>query len=161
MTHLNPEQLGAYADGELSPVERRAAADHLQACGGCRTELHLLEQLSRGFGRAAIEPSAGFEARSLERLRALPMPRRAGAGGFSGGVMRAPALGFATLLVVAMGAWAVHEHRTGGGLRQEAALAAEAQPEEIAVASQADFLEQIDLLEDLDLVEALDEAKAG
>ena len=159
MTHPTPEQLGAYADGELSPAERRAAADHLEGCAPCRTELHLLEQLSRGFGRAAIEPSAGFEARSLERLRALPMPRRA--GWLSWGALRVPALGLATLLLVAMGAWAVHEHRTGANPGHEASLATPAQPEEIAVASQADFLEQIDLLEDLDLVEALDEAKAG
>jgi anti-sigma factor RsiW len=48
MNHLG-DLLSAYLDGELRPDERSRVADHLQACGLCRTEV---EEISEA--RAAV-----------------------------------------------------------------------------------------------------------
>lgn len=41
------DRLSAYLDGELQPEESAALEDHLEACGGCRTVLEELREVTR------------------------------------------------------------------------------------------------------------------
>lgn len=145
--HWTDEQLGAYVDGELSRDEAAALRNHLGGCGDCRATVTMLERMNEAVHDAAIEPSPEFEARTLAKLRAMPMPRRPWLSllGFEGRRFM-PAMAAASLLVViAVG------YRNWKPAAQSAARF-----DDVEVAEQADFLEEMELIEDLEVIETLD-----
>jgi len=144
-------RLVAMLDGELGS-DRAEAEAHLASCPACRERL---ESLRRTLGLIqdlpATAPSAGFEARFLERLdrekagswrRWLqvwrwPRPALVGAGAVAAG-----------LVLVAL-------------LLQPGGSAAPGPEEEIVrnldLYADYEVLEQIDVLEDLEVIETLEE----
>lgn len=143
--HWTDEELGAYVDGELTRDEAAAARAHVAECAACRDTVAMLERVNEAVRDAAIEPSPGFEDRTLAKLRALSMPRRSWLGvlGFEGRRF-VPAMAAASLVgVVAIG-------------YQTWMTPAPTPFDEVDVAEQADFLEDLELIEDLEVLESMD-----
>jgi anti-sigma factor RsiW len=73
-------QLGAFADRELSATERSAVEEHLRSCEKCREEMARLERLASTVQESVIpEVPAGLAARIVARGQtqlASPKPRR-------------------------------------------------------------------------------------
>src|SRR5689334_14486564 len=67
------ERLEAHVDGMLAPAERAEVERHLAGCADCAAEAQKLRSLHELLaGSPAVEPSAGFEASFLTRLRLEP-----------------------------------------------------------------------------------------
>lgn len=145
--HWTDEQLGAYVDGELSRDDAAAVRAHIGECAECRGTVAMLERMNAAVRAAEIEPSPEFEARTLAKLRALPMPRRPWLSllGFEGRRFM-PAMAAASLLVVI----------AVGYQRWKPAPHEAARYDDIEVAEQAEFLEDMELIEDLEVIETLD-----
>ena len=77
MTHeAIQERLSDYWDGELSPMETRATADHLRGCAACREELELYRKADaaalRVANAAAPAETEAFARAVLRRLEPAP-----------------------------------------------------------------------------------------
>jgi hypothetical protein len=68
--HLMPDAVVAFVDGELSPLARERAAEHISKCPFCATETRTQRQ-ARSAVRAAGDP--GTPASLLAALRAIPV----------------------------------------------------------------------------------------
>ncbi|HEX3780459.1 MAG TPA: zf-HC2 domain-containing protein [Pseudonocardiaceae bacterium] len=68
--HLMPDAVVAFVDGELSPLARDRAAEHISHCPFCTTETRTQRQ-ARSAVRAAGDP--GAPAGLLAALRAIPI----------------------------------------------------------------------------------------
>lgn len=77
MTCPKHEELSAFADDKMRPVERERFAGHLLACHVCRRRLDELNEMREGL-RALPSPALGFDlaARLEGRLRAESVRRR-------------------------------------------------------------------------------------
>ena len=65
------KQVHRLVDGELSPEHEQKVREHVAQCAECAALLADLEKLRTGFSLLTSEsPSAGFEARILERIAA-------------------------------------------------------------------------------------------
>jgi anti-sigma factor RsiW len=163
--HLTDEQLGAYADGELTAAEFSAARKHVDACAACAAEVAALEALT-GKLAGALEPSPEFHARTLARLRAMPLPRAKWWRFAFTPAFRFSAAGAAVVALTAVGAYEAGYLAFGPATDlaagpTPAVLAPDENAAEAAVADQADFLEHLDMLEDLDALEAMDDGVPG
>ncbi len=97
--HVPEEELHAYCDGELSPIQRAEIADHLLGCLICRAQYGEVDAL-----RVRVKSL-------LDRA----VPRRSGAAAARARTRRSPLLGPAAVaaagLLVATGAWLAAGHR--------------------------------------------------
>lgn len=152
--HLTPEHITAYADGELAPAERKAAYQHLEACADCQRELRFLQSLSTGFAKTRVTPSSQFEASTLRRLQALPLPRRP----FWKRTRWIPVafLSASAATTLAFLWFAIQSPRPIQQLDAVTTI-----NEDWQVAEEMDFLEDLELVEELDLLEAMDEGVPG
>jgi anti-sigma factor RsiW len=73
--HINPEQLSAFVDGELSPGESNGVQQHLADCHPCALRVISVTQLKAATARAGRRFAAPPEA--LARLAAQLRPREA------------------------------------------------------------------------------------
>jgi anti-sigma factor RsiW len=84
-SHLTPQQMLAYVDGELSETEALHAADHLRGCKSCFTDIEQLKKdlattkdaLSKPISQSV--PSAPQPWESLETLVARKKTKRGSA----------------------------------------------------------------------------------
>lgn len=148
--HWTDEQLSAYVDGELPRDEAAALRAHLDECGACRAEVRLLESVGEAMRSTAVEPSAGFEADTLARLRSLPMPRRSWRSLLGLDRPWMPVFATAALLVVALVGVRPWESTPPAPVQS-------AHLDDADVAEHVEFLQDMELLEDLDVVESLDQ----
>lgn len=164
--HLTDEQQSAFVDGALAPAELRAAREHLAACEDCTADVAMLEALQARLAGATIEPSTEFEARTLAKLRAMPMPRAPWWRFVALPTFRIAAAAVALITLAVAGAYEAGYVHTGRQVAVHSVAApgpsvampasALASAEDAAIADQAEFLEQLDMLEDLDVLEAMD-----
>jgi hypothetical protein len=95
------EDLVAWVDGELSPAERACIEAHVGTCLTCRREIDRIGKLNAMIGGLPrVEPSADFEQRMFERLRAEATPPVAGRR-FRPALWLAPPLAAAAALALA------------------------------------------------------------
>lgn len=80
--HLMPDAVVAFVDGELSPLARERAAEHIAKCRFCASETSTQRQ-ARSAVRAAGDP--GAPAGLLAALRAIPIDTDLRVGPESGG----------------------------------------------------------------------------
>lgn len=154
--HLTDEQLSAYVDGEFTAAEFAAARKHVDGCAACAAEVAAFEALT-GKLAGAVEPSADFEARTLAKLRALPLPKAPWYRFVFAPSFRFAAAGAAVVAVAAVGAYQAGYMDAKGpevaGTAPEATLVTS---EDATVAEQADFLEDLEMIEELDVLEGMD-----
>jgi hypothetical protein len=92
MSHLTPEQIERYLDGELTPPELEAARAHLAGCDACRAELAAARELFALLAALPDDPPPqDISAAVLQRIA----PPRWGARAW--GLVAAQALAIAAL----------------------------------------------------------------
>jgi anti-sigma factor RsiW len=103
--HLDPEQLDAFIDGELSPSEAREVQQHLAECHPCALRVLSATQLKAATARAGQRFAAPPEA--LTRLAAQLRPRAANkaARAYSTPVVLWGALAACLLIAVSLIGW--------------------------------------------------------
>jgi anti-sigma factor RsiW len=75
--HPTPQALQTYVDHEASPAESLQVARHLGDCGSCQTLHDSMTALARDLGSLpGLDVADDFSARVMERVHALPPPRR-------------------------------------------------------------------------------------
>jgi anti-sigma factor RsiW len=80
--HLQPAQIDAFADHELSPDEARAVQQHIASCHPCSLRLLSTIELKQATAEAGrrLDPPAAMLARLTAQLRqntsAMPQPKR-------------------------------------------------------------------------------------
>jgi hypothetical protein len=80
-SHLSPQQMLAYVDGELSRSETRRAEEHLHSCWTCLTEMERLKEdiatilgaQNESFAPALPPPPQPWPSFQMVRARSLPM----------------------------------------------------------------------------------------
>jgi anti-sigma factor RsiW len=142
------DELTAYLDGELAPVDAARVRSHLSSCSDCRaTEALLRRTMTELAALPAFEPSLALRRRVLAEVDALrrPWPERMRAW-LRPGLLAPAGVALATAAVVAVvaGQRAVAERRM-----------------ELAVGEHYELLSDYEVVglsqDDLDVVEHLDE----
>ncbi len=104
--HPEGVAISALVDGEVSPARRLALARHLLGCERCRAWQQRMNALAAQLSAlpAAEEPE-GFEAQVMERVRAVPAPRRTTAALRLVAPLLLLVAGGATAVVLHSGTW--------------------------------------------------------
>ena len=142
------DELTAYLDGELGPVDAARVRSHPSSCSDCRaTEALLRRTMTELAALPAFEPSLALRRRVLAQVEALPRPWPERMRAWLRPGLLAPAgvaLATAAVVAVVVGQRAVAERRM-----------------ELAVGEHYELLSDYEVVglsqDDLDVVEHLDE----
>ena len=121
--HLQPGQMDAFADHELSPDEARAVQQHIACCHPCTLRLLSTIELKQATAEAGrrLDPSAAMIARLTAQLQqtAPAQPKSKRVLSFPRTPTLWPAMAAAALLLVAIALTSWTVHRTQNALSAE------------------------------------------
>ena len=152
------EDLTAYVDEELQPLQARRLEDHLPGCGSCTETLALLKRTVAAVeAMPAFSPSAQLRRDVLDRISAEPAPFWERLRAFLRPPVLVPALSAAALLAIGVVAM-----RGGRNDPRPDAPVLVADISELELAQNLELVEDLDVVglespEDLDVVEHLQE----
>lgn len=152
MSCRHEEDLTAWVDGELPPLQARALETHVAGCDSCTATVALLRKTVALLPTLpALEPSAALRRKVLAQLDEPESRLRAWLSSLLAPKVLAPALGVAAAAAVT---WVALDRRATERLTFE--------PEQLAVAQNMEVLEDFEVLglesaDDLEVVARLDE----
>jgi anti-sigma factor RsiW len=145
------KQLIAYLDRRANSADRAEVEDHLASCASCRARA---EEFRMMFGAMdhieTIEPSAGFDARVLERISKEARPR------WFSWLVPQPRLAFSMALLLALSVWMAklpRENANGTTVATE--------QQDFEAIKDLDVLENYDVLSKFDALDEVPENQAA